>query len=155
MEKLVNILKYIYLNYPNINQLSKPRLVKIIYLLDWKHCLTFEKQATDIKWYFNHYGPYVEDVINVISARGDLFETKGYPTQYGVSHKIIFIGDHNIELDESIKVTLDFVIDKTNKLNWNEFINLVYDTYPVKVNPKYTDLDLVDISKKYKQIINL
>lgn len=153
MEKLINILKYIYLNYPNVNQLSKPRLVKLIYLLDWKHCLSYDKQATNIDWYFNHYGPYVEDVINTIQIRSDLFETNSYTTQFGLGHKINYIGDNNFELEEEIKNTLDFVIDKTNKLNWNQFINLVYDTYPIKSNPKYTELDLVENSKKYKELL--
>jgi hypothetical protein len=153
MDKIINILKYIYLNYPNVSQLSKPRLVKLVYLLDWKHCLSYNKQATDIDWYFNHYGPYVEDVINVIQIRSDLFETKSYPTQFGLGHKINYIGDSNFEIDEETKKTLDFVIEKTNKLNWNQFINLVYDTYPIKSNPKYTELNLVESSKKYKELM--
>lgn len=153
MEKLVNILKYIYLNYPNVNQLSKPRLVKLLYLLDWKHCLTYENQATNINWYFNHYGPYVEDVINLIRQRSDLFETQSYDTQFGIGHKIIYIGDKNIQLTDDVTEVLDFVIEKTNKLNWGQFINLVYDTYPIRINSKYSELNLIEDSKKYKLII--
>ncbi|MFN4151864.1 MAG: Panacea domain-containing protein [Candidatus Sericytochromatia bacterium] len=153
MQKLVNILKYIYLNYPNIEQLSKPRLVKLVYLLDWKYCLTYENQVTDITWYFNHYGPYVEDVINLINQRSDLFQTKSYDTKFGIGHKITYIGDKNIELTNDVITALDFVIEKTNKLNWNQFISLVYDTYPIKSNSKYSKLNLIEDSKKYKSLV--
>ena len=64
MNKLNELIKYILVKYPKIEELSKPRLVKLIYLIDWKHSIEFGEQYTDIRWIYNHYGPYVNDVIN-------------------------------------------------------------------------------------------
>ena len=46
--------------------LSKGRLNKLIYLADWKNCLEHNEQLTTIQWKFNHYGPYVDEIQNVI-----------------------------------------------------------------------------------------
>ena len=66
MMQTIDIVKYIFDKYPKPEELSKPRLVKIVYLIDWKTAVETGDQCTNVEWYYNHYGPYVEDVINVI-----------------------------------------------------------------------------------------
>ena len=39
MRKLTELIKYILHTYPKIEELSKPRLVKLIYLIDWKYAM--------------------------------------------------------------------------------------------------------------------
>jgi uncharacterized protein YwgA len=150
--KLLNIIIYIYENYPNISQLSKPRLVKLIYLIDWKNSIENKKQITNIKWYYNHYGPYVEDVIEEIKSNQDIFTVTSFQNGYGISDKISLNKNCiiNPTISKENKVIIDFVIEKTNKLNWNDFISLIYDTYPIKNNAKYTMLNLPSEAMEYK-----
>lgn len=155
--KLLDVIIYIYENYPNISQLSKPRLVKLIYLIDWKNSIEKGNQLTGINWYFNHYGPYVEDVIEVIKNNQEIFTVISSRNDYGgVSDKINLnkniVNIPTISQDE--KVIIDFVIEKTNKLNWNDFITLIYDTYPIKTNAKYTMLNLPSEAIEYKKAKN-
>jgi hypothetical protein len=44
---------------------------------------------------------------------------------------------------------LDFVIERTKRLYWNDFISLVYSTYPIRTRPRYSDLDLVRLADEY------
>lgn len=151
MSKLLEIVNYIYEKYPKIEELSKPRLVKLIFLIDWKTAIDNGDQYTDIKWYFNHYGPYVDDVINMIKNQPEFFTVNSSPTAYGgASDKITRIKSLPINLDNSAKRSADFIIEKTWKLNWSEFISFVYSTYPIRNNPKYTFLDLKKEALRFK-----
>lgn len=153
MTDLLNLIIYIFSKYPNISELSKPRLVKLIYLIDWKHTIDNDKQATCIKWYFNHYGPYVDDVINLIKQNPSMFKVGTSINIYGggITDKIEMKFDGNVTLDQNIIKSADFIIENTSKMNWSEFINLVYSTYPIKNNSRYKDLNLVEEARKFKE----
>lgn len=150
MKNLLDIIVYIFCNYEKVEELSKPRLVKLIYLIDWKYTIDKGEQFTDIKWYFNHYGPYVDDVINLIRKENDIFNVESYINQYGgSSDRISMKKDMKIILDINTKNTADFILKNTVMLNWTDFISLVYSTYPIKTNPKYTFLDLKKDAKLF------
>lgn len=152
MKNLLNLIIYIFKKYPNVDELSKPRLVKLIYLIDWKHSIDYGKQATSINWYFNHYGPYVDTVIELIKSNNEIFEVTSYQNIYGggTSDKIKLTKNEEIEIDDSVMQASDFIITNTAHKNWSDFINLVYSTYPVKNNSKYSYLNLVEDAEKFK-----
>jgi hypothetical protein len=151
MNKLQQVIAYLCLNYPYKSDLSKARLTKLVYLSDWFSALNNEKQLTNIEWVFNHYGPYVDDVINAadptVGFRRDIDQT-----MYGSSKCVIsFQGDDSkIELKQDEKSILDFVINKTQNLYFNSFIDYVYSTYPVKTKERYSTLNLVALAEQYR-----
>lgn len=147
---LLNLIIYIFKSYPKVNELSKPRLVKIIYLIDWKYAIETGSQYTEIEWYYNHYGPYVDDVINLIKNKSDLFLVRSTVNQFGsITDKISLKQDIEVDMQEDIKSSADFIVKNTHKMNWSEFIDLVYSTFPVLSNPQYTILDLSKDAKKF------
>ena len=154
MTNLELLIRYILLNYPNIGELSKPRLVKLIYLIDWKYTIENGKQFTNINWYFNHYGPYVNDIIDLMRAQTDVFQVKSYINQYeGITDKFELIDKSPVTLTPDVKSITDLFIDYTYKLTWSNFISLVYSSYPIKTSLKYTNLDLVKMSVEFKKNI--
>ncbi len=157
MNKLLSLIIYILKTYPNPEELSKPRLVKLIYLVDWKYTIDNGKQYTDIKWFFHHYGPYVDDVISVMKRNTDLFDIKSNYNEYsgGVSDRFKLKNkDIDININDDVRKIADLMINHTNKMGWNQFISFIYSTYPIKTNSKYSNLDLVKLSKKFIEIIN-
>lgn len=153
METLRNIIIYFLKKYPNPAELSKPRLVKLIYLADWKYSIEKKSQITNINWFYNHFGPYVEEVINYIKQDTSSFDVTSTINAYGGSSDKIRLKD-NVDFDESllskdIKETLDFVIEKTYNLGWSNFISLVYSTYPIQNSPQYSNLDLPKMAEEY------
>lgn len=155
MTNLELLIRYILLNYPNIGELSKPRLVKLIYLIDWKYTIENGKQFTNINWYFNHYGPYVNDIIDLMRAQTDVFQVKSYSNQYeGITDKFNLIDKSPVTLTSEVKNITDLFIDYTYKLTWSNFISLVYSSYPIKTSLKYTNLDLVKMSVEFKKNIH-
>ncbi|MEM5557392.1 Panacea domain-containing protein [Aliarcobacter cryaerophilus] len=151
--KIVNLVRYILKVYPHSKELSKARLNKIIYLIDWKFTLEHEKQLTQIDWKFNHYGPYV-NIIEETILSDDRFNIKSTTNIYGNEKNIIeIIQDKDFsEPTEKEQEIIDFVIEKTRKFYWDKFINLVYSTYPIISQEKGSQLNLVELAKEYKQI---
>ena len=154
MNNLEKLIRYILLNYPNLQELSKPRLVKLIYIIDWRYTIENGKQYTDINWMYNHYGPYVNDVINLMKKNPNIFKVETYSNPFGRGNtdKFDLVDKTKIELDENIKSIVDRFIDYTYKLTWSDFINLVYSSYPIKNNLKYSQLDLEKLAIEFNKV---
>lgn len=150
MTNLEGLIRYILLRYPDISELSKPRLVKLIYLIDWKYTIEHGHQYTSINWYYNHYGPYVNDVIDLMRTQAEVFQVNSYNNQYqGITDKFILLDKSPVSLDGDVKAITDLFIDYTYKLTWSNFISLVYSTYPIKSSLKYTTLNLAKMAEEF------
>lgn len=154
MNKLQEIAAYFCLKYPYKSELSKARLTKLVYLSDWFSSLIYEHQISNIEWIFNHYGPYVDDVIDSVKSSYN-FSVQKESNIYGSDKYVItFMGNENdIHLSQNEKRILDTVIEKTKQLNFNEFIEYVYSTYPVASRERYSVLNLPELAEEYNHYI--
>lgn len=156
MTTLENIIIYILKNYPaNLAyNLSKARITKMVYLIDWKKCISFGKQMTNIEWYFDNYGPFVFDVDDVISQSNRIESIKEF-TIYGHIKTNYKLKDTNIvaDLPKRDKRIVDFVINETKSLSWNNFISLVYSTHPIATSQRYSTLNLEKKAEEYNKMI--
>ena len=153
--KILGILKYILQEYPYKSELSASRVTKILYLSDWKSAIDNGHQLTNSKWYFNHYGPYVEDFIDLAKDDDDI-EIVNEQTIFGGRKRLLKLADSykdKVQLDDDDKNLVDFVINATKSKNYEDFIRLVYSTYPVITNDRYSELDLIKLSKEYEKIL--
>lgn len=152
MTRLQQIIAYFCLNYPYKAELSKARLTKLVYLADWVSSLLTGKQMSDIRWVFNHYGPYVDDVVEA-AASSHKFNIEAASTVYGSAKSVISYkgSDEEITLSEPDRIILDALVERTKGMYFNDFLNYVYSTYPVKSNERYSTLNLESIAKKYNE----
>jgi hypothetical protein len=58
-------------------------------------------------------------------------------------------------LDKEEKEILDFVIESSSTKNWDEFIKLVYSTWPIATEERYSKLDLAGLARAYEEIAQL
>jgi uncharacterized phage-associated protein len=156
MKKVKYLLRYIVKNYPYKNELSKTRITKMIYLADWYSALDSGKQLTEIKWFFDHYGPYVPDVFETAKKDRKL-KIKQEINAFGNLKEIVVLNDsgfsffNNKNLSEYAKNILDKVIEDTKNLSWTEFINYIYSSYPIKNSLRYSYLNLEKLSQECKK----
>lgn len=146
------IAAYFCTHYPHPNEISEARLLKMMYLADWRSSILFEKQISPISWKFHHYGPYSPQVAEDL-IQSDGFSVRETVNLYGSKKRIFhFSGSDTVlcELSSQEISVLDFVIDSTHTKTWNEFIALVYGTYPIRTQPRFSELDLVSLAKHYK-----
>lgn len=153
MASLHDVMVYLARRYPYADDLSNARLTKMIYLADWRAAIRTGRQITAIEWPFNHYGPYVHDVI--AEARGnDDFEIVTSETMYGSPKQVVRLKrpDQDVHLEPWEEEALNHVISTTKDLTWAKFIELVYSTYPVVSQDRYTTLDLVRLAEDYREL---
>lgn len=146
--KLRSIVRYIVRNYPYPDDLTKTRITKLVYLIDLENTKKYDKQITNIKWYFDHYGPYVSDVLDE-ADEDKCISIKSTISNFGTVKYVVIPKNNKKELvyndlTDNDKEIIDSVIKKTENLSWNNFIDYVYSTDPVKKTPKYSNLNLKD-----------
>lgn len=153
-ELLARLVKYVLKNYPYKSELSSSRLTKIMYLADWKSAIDNSAQLTSVKWHFDHYGPYVDDIVESIKYDPQV-NIESSSNIYGGKKTLIRLKGDFIEfaINEKQKNTLDFVMQATKDKNYSEFIKLVYSTYPVVTGSRYSDFDLVALANNYKAMV--
>lgn len=152
---LKDLVAYVLLRYPYPDDLSNSRLTKLIFLIDWKFCLVDGRKASGIEWYFDHYGPYVEDVIELARFDSD-FQVLSVRGRSGSVKNIIGLSKDFcdvVRLDEVSESCVKFIIDLTADKSYDEFIEFVYSLYPVVTCPRYSDIDLVKKAREYKKLI--
>lgn len=128
----------------------------MVYLVDWKSAQKYLKQITDIEWKFDHYGPYVSDVIETVSVDSQLQITE-QSSAFGTPKFIISAVDDKMDLsytsltpvEESI---IKEVILDTKDLYWNDFIEYVYETYPIVTQKRYSNLNLVELAIEEREL---
>jgi len=151
MATLQDTLIYILEKYPYKNELSNARLTKLVYLSDWYNTLHHEKQISNIKWYFDNYGPFVWDIYKEVE-KNPIFNITHTTNFFGKEKKLISLKkSSDYKLSEVEKKSIDKIIKITKELNWEKFINLVYSTYPILTTEKYNYLNLKNKAQEYKQ----
>jgi hypothetical protein len=128
----------------------------MVYLADWRSVITRGKQLTDLEWEFSNYGPYVTDVIQVAET-DPAFEVVRTKNPYGAPKDLVRVADDVAypSLTEEEAELLDFVINSSACKNWDDFIKLVYSTYPIVTQERFSKLDLVKLAKEYEESIPL
>lgn len=156
MAELKDVIAYILRKYPPGLKwdLSKARITKMIYLADWHQAICHDHQITNIKWYFDNYGPYVNDVKLEAERHPDLFDVSLTSNMYGQPKEVISLTNQAYEpaIDAKAKASIDHVISETHKMYWDDFIKLVYSTHPIFSSNRYTDLDLIAKAREYKNM---
>lgn len=138
MLDFVELFKIIISVYPQKQELTRDRLVKLTYLSDWRSAIINKKQITNIKWYINNYGPYIENMY-------DILKEKSFDINDSIEERKKFDG----EIATEIMTVVDFIINKTKELNNNDFATLVFSTFPLATSTKYSYVDLVEKAKQY------
>lgn len=153
---ILNVIKYILFTYPYKEELSASRLTKMLYLTDWKNAIEHDKQLSKAVWHFNHYGPYVDDFVEMARKDKDI-NVVNTKTMFGGDKQLFKLSEKDygkINLTDELKEIVDFVINATKDKSYDDFIKLVYSTYPVISSSKYSDLDLVSKAREYKSQLN-
>jgi uncharacterized protein YwgA len=151
--KIEDIVLYICKKYPIPDELSKARLTKLVYLADWESCVRSGKQLTNINWHFNNFGPYVDDVVDAArkSVHLKVITTNNF---YGEKKELIRADKESPlpNIEKSQADILNFVIEETKRLYWNDFIKYVYSTPPITGSTRYTTLNLEHFAKEIHKV---
>lgn len=65
MSSLQDVVRYFVQQYPYADGLSKTRLTQWVFWAAWFSARSRGQQMTPMRWYFDHYGPYGPDVMEI------------------------------------------------------------------------------------------
>jgi hypothetical protein len=155
MAHLRDVIAYIIKSYPAAlrHELSNARLTKMIYLADWHQAINHRRQISNIEWYFDNYGPFVNDVKKEAEKHSDLFDVNSDKNMYGQKKAVFSLKNENYqpELNVEERASIDRVVEATRKIYWDDFIKLVYSTHPITSSERYSCLDLVGKAEEYRK----
>lgn len=150
---LVSLLKRVCAYYPDFARLSTRRLTNTIYLLDWRSSLVRSSQITDIHWRLETLGPSTPEIIEVLEDNQSTFRLHHYRTLFGDDRTSVELIEPLSEkdfFDEEVEELIEFIVPTTSHLEWGQFLDLVYLTYPISISPceanMECDLNLVQLA---------
>ncbi|MBC7524889.1 MAG: SocA family protein [Flavobacterium sp.] len=152
MENLNNILVHLFNNYPNSKELSFSRVMKLLFLIDWKYAITKFERLTNLNWTLNQFGPYNSSILDIMDNSND-FEIKRIVNEDNKNIVLInFLEKGEYDLKAETKHTIEFVINHCSKMSWSELNNLVNSTFPIIRGKINSELNLIELAKEYKNI---
>lgn len=157
MTELLPILKYLHINYSDACcecSVSMSRLVKMLYLADWKSAIDHGEPLTSVQWWIDDCGPNTNEVLNCLKDNPEHFLLDFSLDEHGnikVSVALCNTEDSIDTLSEDCRNTLDFVLSTMSRLSWTEVTRLVISTYPMITQATGSDLDLAALAKEHRE----
>jgi hypothetical protein len=152
MERVINILDYLYLQYPNSNQLSISRVMKLLYLIEWRYAITKFEKLTDVEWMQTEYGPFYKALRSIFNESSNFEVTIKLDDNKKEQIVITFLNKkENLNLKAENKEVIDFVIQHCKDYSWSELHNLVNSTYGVLNTQQGQIIDIVNLAIKYRE----
>ena len=124
-------------------KLPRYALPKLIYLLDYQYSLTHGEQYTNIKWYYNDFGPFVHDVENAIRKHENVKISKEKNPYDGKGCSYFYYAGVKVSLvDSEAASILEGMVSLFRKMTSREFISYVYGTYPMAHTSRHNFIDV-------------
>ena len=134
MCRITEVLKYVYKNYPleSRKELSLDRLIKVLFLIDWKAAIKSEENVTRTRWNIINSEPKMDN--NSLKRVIDFIERMPQIVPFNLFQK----------LDASQREVIDFVIETVSTKDDRELTLLVNSTFPVVTQD---EADIIDLSR--------
>ena len=116
--------------------ISMQKLVFLIYLCDWKNSIEIGSQISNIEWKYLD-SEFSKKIITAFK-KGEVGE-----------NIFSFKSDYSSLNQHELKI-INFIGKLSTKLDTDDFIKLVYSTYPMIKSDKNKLLNLPDLAKDYK-----
>ena len=153
-----DLLAYIWKNYgreegKRVEDFTLSRTTKMIYLVDWKYALKYGRQATEVRWYFDQFGPYV-NLVTDFTKRFDLKKARNSKSKYRRRLRWLVLKtdvskDVGNSLSDEVKDVCKDVIEDVGNLSYTGFIRYVYRTPPVRYCDKFKFMNIAKVAKHF------
>jgi hypothetical protein len=135
--------------------LTKTKLLKLTYLVEYFYYKKEQVRLTDVEWVFLYYGPYIYDYEKFLEKCPFSIE---FYDQESSDFKIIIRDEAYIEkehiTDFEIKMLIKRIIGEYGRKDLNEILDFIYfDTEPMLyVSSKHSILDFLTVMPEEKPL---
>ena len=138
-----------------VNGVRLPRLIKEIYLVDWKCAFEYPPRPCTFKWIYGPCGPTSEKIEECVRQNSDMFRIEEVQTQSGVGMFTVY--RQNMEyvpkLTDGVASAIDLVIRVAAQKSWEELTLLISSTYPIMQSSMLDTIDIERYAKEYREIL--
>ena len=126
--------------------MTEKKLVSLIYLCDWRHCLTNNRQITNIQW-IREMG-----AVPVISDKTPGLWSAVVGFEFLNEQPFVKLLETNLEtgLERSELDSINHCYKVCCEMDISEFTKLVCSTYPLLLSNNFEKLNLIDMGRSYK-----
>ena len=134
-------------------KLPSDRLVKMLYLVDWKHSIDYGFQATNLQWFADSLGPFDTQLPGLVEKLPNLFAIHQLSDTVEDSPVEIECIDHTYSprLIDSERKAVDHILKVTSGKTWPQIVRLVFATFPMMSKHRYSSLNLPELAVEYKK----
>lgn len=133
MGKFENDITIIQEFLKKIGNLTRTKIVKLLYLLDIESVAKYGKQVTNFEYRKYYYGPYDENIINLLDER-QYFSVGLGITSSGNQYYNYTVGpkknDH--QMDNNTKELVDSIVNKYGQHSLDKILEIAYATTQFK-----------------------
>lgn len=141
MASLTSVIYYICEHHPDGYNLPVERLIDMLYLVDWRYAIECKRQMTNVHWRIRDSKPWMDEA----SAK----ELIRFLANLRNKSLIRTLVRFRLNLSESQKRTISFVIQTSLSKDENELSKLVYSTYPAIALGTDEQLDFRSLAEEY------
>jgi len=127
-DKLFSVINYLV---DNVNSLTKTKLAKYLWYVDFLYFKTYEKSMIGLTYVHNHYGAYPIGYNDKLSNSNVVITEKYYPENDNYTYFITSCKS-NIELSSDEKNIIDKIIDKFKNFNTKQLVDYMHEEYAYK-----------------------
>ena len=133
---------------------SLPRLIKLMYLADWREALACQSQITNVNWKIGSCGPSADEIYEQLRSDVTRFSISSIADKFGNPKTIVRCltgaGDTGA-LTESQRAATDFILRIARNKPWESLTSLVSSTFPVATSETGAILNLPELAVKYQR----
>lgn len=145
---LVNAIYYSCTKYSKFSDVGAERLQLTLFLVGWKTSLSNNKDITNLDWVHGKNGPHSQRLDTLLNSDSRL--KISHINFEGVEKKRISLAKiEEVEIDNTLKIIIDDIYEKTVKLNFSDLTALVYSTYPMLVTEKDSSIPMENLAKAF------
>jgi len=151
MKKFETVMEYLLSQCESHRKVSLHKLVKMIYLADWRYYLKTGSSLSSLQWEFDKLGPTSSAAVFFAKERNNIdleysFSKTGFTRENVTLHN----RSNPYDVTYQERQILDEVIKDTFHLEWEDFMKVIFDTYPITKINKYGLIDLSKYANEYR-----
>lgn len=152
MTQVRDVVGYVCRNKPEDHRLTRTRLMRVVYLSDWRAALELGRQITNLTWTFDTFGPYSPELNHIVKT-DPAFVIDETTTRFGEPKDVVEVAEDADFLEPSPedKRLLDSVLSATKNRDFAELAKLVYSTFPILTGHRGSRFDLVSLALEYRE----
>lgn len=132
-----------------------PKLIKEVYLVDWKCAFAYPPRPCNFIWTYGPCGPTSNEIIDCIRHHSDLFIVKEKNYCGGAQELIIYRAnvEHEVSLSSEVQSAISLVLNVAASKDSASFSLLVSSTYPLMRSSMLDELDIEKFAHEYREVL--